>query len=231
MKKFIVSENGEQNKKVIFLLAGWQNKLWMYRPFAKLLSIRGFYCITYVYSADVLSPNVGETIRHFTEICKDILHRIKQLKKAGYKNFSVFGSSLGSTLALMVADRSPDVSKIILNTTGIDLAQTIWSWDHIQIGFKDQLRAQGYTLKKLQSAWKAISPAHNMDHLQGKRLLIYLAKNDEIIPYPIGHKLVEEIRRRGCASQVVINTHFRHVLTGAYNLFNTSVYMHFLLQD
>src|SRR3989344_7312618 len=113
MQKYQISEMGKNNKRVIFLLAGWNNKLWMFWLFSRILALNGYYCITYAYDGEVFSPNTKATIKHFNEIRDEILLRITKLKKNGYKYFSIFGTSLGSMLTLMIADKSPDISKVI----------------------------------------------------------------------------------------------------------------------
>ena len=221
-------EMGKNNKKVIFLLAGWYNKLWMFWIFSKILSINGYRCITYAYDGDVFSPDVEKTSIYIKEIQGDLLKRITQLKQEGCKDFSIFGTSLGSMIALMVADKTSDVSKVILNTTGIDVAEAVWSWDNINPTFKEELVKQKLTLPKLKTLWNDIPPASNIANLGNKKILIYLTEIDEVIPFNLGKSIVKEFNERKYNYTLITNKHLKHLYAGAYNLFNAKVYLNFL---
>lgn len=221
---------GEKNKRVIFLLTGWHTRLWMYHPFSKILETNGFYCITYAYNNDILSPNTQQTVENFTKVRDDVLQKIEELKRDGLSNFSVFGTSLGSLIAIMIAHKSSDVSKIILNTTTIDGARTVWSWDHVKTYFKKDLIRQHFTLEKLQKVWASISPEHNIDNLKRKKFLIFLSKKDQIMPYSLGRELVEKLEEYHYECKVIRNKHWGHALTCYYNLINSKVYLKFLNQ-
>lgn len=228
MQKYHVMEMGERNKKVIFLLAGWYNKLWMFWIFSKILAINGYYCITYAYDSDIFSPDTVKTTRHMKEIMNEILKKINQLKKEGYKDFSVFGTSLGSMIALMVANKSSEISRVILNTTGIDVAETVWGWDNLNSSFKKKLTQQGITLVKLKKIWKSITPANNISNLNKKKILIYLSEKDEVIPFTLGKRLIRRFDAMKYNYILVKNNKFKHLYTGAYNLFKVNVYLNFL---
>ncbi len=228
MRKYHVMEMGQHNKRVIFLLAGWYNKLWMFWVFSKILSFNGFYCITYAYDGDIFSPNTEATTKHFNKIQDEILLKIIELKKRGYKDFSIFGTSLGSMLALMIADKSSDISKIILNTTGIDISEVVWGWVKVKIPFKKELLKQNLTLKQLKVLWNDITPASNINNLKNKKILVYLSKKDEIIPFNLGQRLVNEFENKRYNYTLVTNNKLNHLFTGTYNLFNAGRYLSFL---
>lgn len=228
MKRFQIIESGKNNKKVIFLLAGWQNKPWMYWPISKILTLNGFYCITYTYNNDVFSPNTINTVRYFKEIRDDVLAKTKSLDKESYKDLSIFGTSLGSAISLMVVNKTTKISKIILNTTGADIAETVWQWDRAFPSFKESLISQSLTLNTLKKLWSPIAPLNNIDNLNDKKVLIYLSKKDEIIPYEQGKQLVKEFKKRNYKYNLVINNKLNHFLTGVFNLINATVYLSFL---
>lgn len=228
MKKYQINEMGKHNKKVVFLFAGWHSKLWMYWLFSKILSSNGYYCITYAYDNDVFSPDTQKTTKHLNEIKDDVLSKIKKLKNEGRNEFYIFGTSLGSMIALMVADKSPDISKIILNTIGIDISETVWGWNNIYPEFKKKLIKQNLTLEKLKKVWSPITPANNINNLKNKKILIYLSKKDEVIPYDLGKSLVIEFEKKNYNYNLVINKNLKHTYTGIFNLINARHYLMFL---
>lgn len=228
MSGYQISETGRKNKKVIFLLTGWGTKMWMFTPFAQILAFNGYYCITYTYDKEILSPQTADTVNKIKSVSKSILDKIEELKANGFRDFYIFGTSLGSTIALMVANKSKDISKVVLNTTGSDIAETVWGWDRFNSSFKNSLISQGFTLSKLKNEWKDISPENNINNLKNKSLLIYLSRKDEVIPYKLGKKLADQFKERNYQYTLVINNNFNHIFTGFYNLVNISVYLSFL---
>ncbi len=219
---------GTQHSKVVFMLTGWGNTIWMYRGFAAMLVAGGYRVIVYEYDAGVLSPDADKTVRCLTAIRDDVLKQISSLKSEGCRDFAVFGVSLGSVIALMAADHSPDISRVILNTTGSDVAETVWGWDSFQPAFKRELAKLHRTLEHLKQLWKPIAPSNNIGNLQGKKILVYLARHDEIIPYPLGAALVKQLQQRGYDCTVRINPILGHILTATVNLVNSRVYLTFL---
>ena len=219
---------GKHNKKVVFLLAGWHSKLWMYWLFSNILSFNGYHCITYAYDNEIFSPDTQKTVKHLNEIKEDILSKIKKLKKEGYNKFSIFGISLGSMLALMVADKSPDISKVILNTIGIDISETVWGWNKVYPGFKKGLIEQNLTLNELKEIWSSITPANNIHNLKNKNILIYLSQKDEVIPVNLGNRLVAEFKKKNYEHNLVLNNYLKHSYTCIYNLINAGRYLMFL---
>lgn len=229
MNIFKTKEFGKKNEKVIFLLAGWYMKLWSLWPLATILEKNGYYCICYAFDNNVISPNVPQTVENMLLIKNDILSKINALKKDGHKHFTIGGASLGTIIAILVANESKDISKIVLNTTGADPALNVWISGMTKDKFKKKVMNQGYTLKKLQQAWRPIIPIYNMDNLKDKKFLIYLSKKDKAIPYEEnGRRLIQELDKRGYDYQLIVNTKFGHLSTTFYNVFKPSVYLKFL---
>lgn len=228
MKPFEVSESGKKYQRTVLLLAGWKTKAWMYHPVATLLASYGFRTLTYTYDDIVLSPDTSGTVKHLTGICDDILEKIRNLKKEGIRDINIFGTSLGTVIGLMAANRSPDVKRIILNSTGADFAATVWGWDSCKPKFKQALVEQKLTLQKLQNIWKCISPIKNIHSLTGKRILLYLSPGDEVIPYRFGDQLARALHTKRYDVTIVKTLPLRHWQACTYNLINARTYLRFL---
>lgn len=228
MSKYQIKREGIGNRKVVFLMTGWHIRLWMYSLFSRILVKNNFYCITYAYDSDVFSPDIEKTNTQLKIIRDAVLDDIKRLKKEGYSDFSIFGTSLGSMISLMIADKSPEINRIILNTTGIDVVDNVWAWDKVNPVFKNALIAGGITIEKLRKQWREITPANNIDNLRGKKILVYLAENDEIIPYKLGMRLINEFDKKNYDYKLIKNKKLNHFFTGLYNLSNPKVYLDFL---
>lgn len=211
---------GSNNKKVIFLLVGWKSKIWRYYFVVLILLLSGFDCVAYEYDSDILSPDVKKTASSFDNVSEDILKIINEFKEKGYDDISLFGTSLGTLLSMIVVNKTKHVKKIVLNLTGASLAETVWSWE-----FMDKKKI---SLTSLDKSWKKLSPINNLDNVSDKQFLIYLAKNDEVIPYFQGIKLTDELRNRKIKYELVINKSGNHVLSVFLNLSSWGKYINFL---
>lgn len=227
-KAYQIKEYGKQHTKVVFLLGGWKTKQWLYVLPAILLSRRGYRCIVYTYDKSVLSPDVERTSRSLQTIRDAVLAHIAELKKQGISSFSLFGFSLGAMLACMIANKSSDVTKAVLNTVGASLAATVWSWDDKMPGFKKSLQSQGYTLEKLEDSWHDLAPANNIANLTNAPILVYLAQHDKVIPYAQGQQFITELQRKMLPHKLIINRWGSHSVAGVYNILNIGRYDQFL---
>lgn len=225
---FQVKEYGKRNKRILFMLGGWKTKQFLYAIPAKILAWKGYHCIVYTYEPSVLSPDVARTRESFHAIQSDILQRIHTLKEQGRHEFSIFGFSLGSVIACMAADIEPSVSKVVLNTASTSVAATVWSWDNRAPGFKQSLLEQGYTLEKLEQEWYGLAPAHNIEHFNGKQVLMYLAVRDTVVPYTQGKQLAAMMRNKEIPLEIIINKRGIHVVAGILNIYRIGRYARFL---
>ncbi|MDQ3099579.1 MAG: prolyl oligopeptidase family serine peptidase [bacterium] len=219
---------GRKNKKVVFLLSGWGFDRRFFSPVAFALVLAGYQCIVYSYDASILSPNIKNTKARFELVKKEILSRVELCKYHGDEPYAIFGTSLGALLTLMVVNETPEFKKIVLNLTGSDIAEIIWSWEIFRPAFKKILQTTGITIEQLKEDWKAISPINNISNLNHRDILIYLSERDQVIPYNQGRKFLEDLKKRNYKFTLVINKKLRHVSAAAYNLINFPIYIKFL---
>lgn len=225
-----VTELGHSNRRIVFLLGGWSTKPWLYWLPAHIIRLSGYRVIVYTYAPNVFSPNVNQTVTSLTTIRDAILGQIANFKAEGHHQFSVIGFSLGSIIAFMVANRSPEITHVVFNLTGTGPAEAAWSWDHLDPGFKQQLLAQNLTLSELTERWSNLAPINNLDHLGGKQILICLAKHDQRIPYNQGRNLLDHFKHAGLQYKLIENQYLGHGAAGILNLLRASTYIKFLRQ-
>lgn len=220
---------GEDNKKVIFLLSGWGNSIKLYWLFSKILKLYGYHVITYIYDKEILSSNIDNTVKNFLVVRDTVLQKIDELKKKKYTSFYLFGTSLGTALSLMVANESSDISKIILNMTGADLVETVWGWgDKLNPELHKGFQKQKITLSELRNHWKQLNPINNIENLRDRKLLVYLAEHDDVIPYQQGLQLLTEFKKRKYSYSLRVSKKLRHVSAAAINLLHWKIYIDFL---
>ena len=220
---------GKNNKKIIFLLSGWQGKIWNYYFTVKILEFNGFKSIVYEYDDNILSSSIKDTIDNTNEVKKDILKQINNYQKIGYKDFSILGTSYGSIIAFMVTNQTVNISNIIINLTGSNLAEIVWSWDKGKGNLvKKGIIKQNISLKLLKEKWQKLSPINNLNNLNNKKTLIYLAEKDEVIPFKFQSQLVKGLRQINPNIKVEIDKKFKHLLSAALNLLRYNKYINFL---
>ncbi|MFA6017475.1 MAG: prolyl oligopeptidase family serine peptidase [Patescibacteria group bacterium] len=221
---------GSNNRKIVFILTGWKTKIWHFGFVANILKRNGFQSIVYEYDKKILSSNTKETVKYLNEVKLDVINTINILKKRGIKDFNLFGTSLGTMLSLMVSDEIKDIKKIILNLTGADLAEIVWSWDKVSdTMIKRNLIKQKINLNKLKQLWYDLAPINNLKMIGNQKLLIYLSETDEIIPYLQGTKLTNKLQQMNINFKLFTNNRSNHFFSGLINLLNYKKYLNFLL--
>lgn len=206
-------------------MLGGNSKIRNYSFFSQLFANNGFYCITYAYDI----PDLQAIVKSCNEIKMLVLNQIKDLQQRGYSDFSIFGSSMGAFLSVLIANSTSSIRKVILNTVGADLAEVAWAWDNTsQDYFKKEIIAKGYSLQQLKSEWKSIAAINNIGSFKNKQLLIYLGKRDELIPYKQGLIFVQALKSKEANMALIENKYLNHFLTLGYNLFRSNIYLSFL---
>ncbi|MDP3765850.1 MAG: prolyl oligopeptidase family serine peptidase [Nanoarchaeota archaeon] len=210
-KKIIYNQN---SRKVLFVLPQWMGKWIFYKMLIKRLRDK-YTLVVYQLPYRLLNENPLEVVNYFNEAKKDILETVNLLENQGYKEFSIFGTSLSTSLALMVANSDNRFKKVIIGLSGSHLSKSFWDSNQLLVkNIKDKMCAKGVNLTKLMKYWKILEPVNNIKNLKGKKLFIYLAKNDKISPYKYGTKLLDKINKEKINFDLYIDNFFGHYISG-----------------
>ncbi len=221
---------GKNNKKIIFLICGWPGKIWHYYLTAKILERKGFQSIIYEYDESILSSSIENTIKNTYVIKNDVLKEIINLKKIGCKDFSIFGTSYGNIISFIIANKEKSISKLIINLVGSDLAETVWTWNKGRDGLvKKGIKKQNISLNNLKQKWAELSPINNINNLKKLKVLFYLAKKDDVIPFRMQNKLLTKLSKVSSNIKIVINNKDNHLISALINLIKYKIYVNFLL--
>lgn len=216
---------GVNKKKVVFLLSGWQGTQAQHWLFSKLIEKSGYNCITYTYDKEILDPNPKLTANNVSMVVADILNEISLFKNQSIHDITIIGTSMGNIPAIITANKSADVGKLILNMCGYDMAHIIWSWDHVIKGFKEEMIKTGVTLEKLTREWQSINPKNNLTMLKNKKILLLMSKSDKIIPFQQAEDLRKSLQKINGSTIFETSHYFGHYLYGVINLFKMPFYL------
>lgn len=220
---------GKNNSRVIIVFGDWGAKQYQLWLLGQLLASYKFKAMIVTWDPAVFSSNAEMTTTRFEEITSEVLKTIRYLPKREQKQVSVFGIGLGTIPAFMVANQSFEVKKIIANITCSDLAETVWTWKkETNNELKKNLLKQKMTLQRLKDLWFDLSPINNIDRLNGKKVLLYLAKFDEVFPFSQQEQFLNALYDQEIETNAIINTRHNHTISALINLLRFDTYIHFL---
>jgi len=133
------------------------------------------------YADFMMSSNLGRTIQSVRQGVLDGRKLIRWLQLEGYRDISVFGMSLGSWVAGLVAAHDTAVSRASLFLAAGSLADLVWTGRATK-SIKESLKPS-ITLFNLRQAW---APLNLANHVRGfarpdLKLHIVLAKRDTVV--------------------------------------------------
>lgn len=210
------------------IFAGWEMRQWQHWLMGQLFASYGFKAIILTWGRTMVTTDPELTVQHFTSVKNKCLEIINQLPKRQQQHVSFFAMSHGSGVAMMVANAVPRLESIVLNLSGADLAEIVWTWSKTVPELKKSLQKRKISLKSLKELWAPISPLNNISQVKVKRVLIYLAARDERIPFTQQERLVAAFKEHGIPVTGIINTRHHHLLSEIINLLKFDIYMSFL---
>ena len=203
----------KQAKKVFFILSHWMAGTALYNPLINKL--KDNYTVIICKLPDyILSDNVFDTIKYFKKIKKYIINATDKLEKRGYENFFIMGLSLSCIPCLMVANSDARFKKIIINLVGSDFSECLWHTNsYLAKNIKNKIAKKCIDLITLKEYWEDIHPINNIDNLKDRELFILLSRNDQIIKYEYGLKLLKALESKNIKYKIETNNIFGHFLS------------------
>jgi len=217
-----------KSQKVLFLLPHWMGTTIMYKSLINKLK-NNYTIVFYRLPNKVLDGNPNNTFKYFQKAKKDIISIINHLEKKGHKEFSILGFSISTVLALMVSNNDNRIKKIIISMAGSDLAECVWYSNSFMVkDVKNRLLKNGINLSILKRKWSSISPINNINNLKNKDILILLSKNDDVIKYKYGLKLLKALEKKKINYKNETDHVFGHYLSGCKQLLFSNNIVKFL---
>lgn len=152
----------------------------------------------------MLSANLGRTIQSVRQAVLDGRKLLHWLRRAGYRDISVLGMSLGSWVAGLIAAHDPAVSKASLILTAGSLADMVWTGRATR-AIHDSLEPE-IDLTHLRTAWGPLNLenyAHNLAR-PGLDLHVVLAKRDRVVLPELSQKFMRRLKDVGVEPNILI---------------------------
>jgi hypothetical protein len=166
--------------------------------------------LTYDIHPDIISPDYIGTKKYLKEIIKKMQEDIRKYdKKYKFIDIHIVGFSFGSLYAINVANKIKKISKVILITVGNSFAECLY--DCISTSeMRDRLIELGISQRKYNNCLKEFNPEENIFGLKNKDVRIVISRQDQIIKYKYGLKLIQKMRKAGINPQVIVNQNQGH---------------------
>lgn len=202
------------SKKVLFILPQWMGRMVFYKILLNKLK-KNYTIVFYRLPNRLLTDDPKEVIKYFKVAKKDVIETADTLVNQGYENFSIFGTSLSTIIALMVANSDNRFKKIILSLPGNDFAQCFWECKQLLVKtIRNKMQANNIGLIELKKYWKNLAPINNINNINKRKILVFLAKNDKVVFYKYGVELLRSMEKRKINFEFDINNVFGHYLSG-----------------
>lgn len=228
MAFFRTTTYGHKKNPTIFVFMGLGKSSFFRWFLGNVFSSHGYQAVVYSHDVAILSSDPRTTRQNFLEIKQDVLKRVKKLRKKDQKNLAVFATGIGNIPAFMIANELSGVKKVITNTPMADLAETVWTWEKDKLNYKEMLKEKRITKKQLKQEWFELSPLNNIDTFAEKKVLLYAAKNDEIIPFKQTQKLLDRMKEDHIDFEAIINSRHKHLISSLITLLKFGTYTQFL---
>lgn len=156
-----------------------------------------------LYADYMLSPNLGRTLQSVRQGVWDGRKLIRWLKSEGYGEISVFGMSLGSWVAGLIAAHDSAVSKAALFLTAGSLADMVWTGRATHM-IRKSLEPE-IALADLRRAWGPLNLENYTDRLArpGLDLHIVLAKRDKVVLSELSERFIARLKEAGAKPEIL----------------------------
>jgi hypothetical protein len=148
----------------------------------------------------IVSANIARTVQICRQAVLDARRAIAWLAMQGYDRIGIFGTSLGSCLALLTTAHEPLIKAEALNHISPHFADVVWrglSTQHVREGLDGHIE-----LDLLRTLWQPISPRWYLDRIRDRQTLLVYARYDLTFPVDLSEDLVKAFREERVPHEV-----------------------------
>ena len=119
----------------------------------------------------------------------------------------------------MIVNSDKSFKKIIVGFAGSYLSKSFLESNQLLVNhLREKMKTNGTNLIKLSRYWKTLEPINNIKNIKGRKLFIYLAKNDGVSPYKYGIELLDKMNNEKIDFELYIDSIFGHYISGLKQL-------------
>lgn len=217
-KKVVQGEVDNENcKKAILFFPYWTGESSLYNFIS--LKFKDYTRVYYDYPNEIMSKNVNVSLKYLRAILIDAFNLILDLRKKGYNEITLVGSSLGSNIALKLASMVR-VDKIVLNMLDRSLALEVLK-SSAYSSLRNKLKKSGLKLENLHRIYSfmAVEPLLANVKKTNAKILLLLSKNDIFCSLKEFKPVIEKMDKLRINYDIHINKIFGHLLSLYTNLF------------
>lgn len=201
----------------IYLFLGFGGTISAYSPAILRLCRNGFSVVVFRFSVrGVLGFTVENLPIAIDDICKTV--QAYEAKRTDNLQTISFGNSMGSVFAWHTAQRVKSVDKVVANTGYALISKMTFEWK--RSSWREQLIKDGYTQKTFYEAIRECEPITHFDKLKGKRVLLLMNRNDNVINFEHAQIFKEALERHNINYTYIETQDKTHGRTIAKNLFS-----------
>jgi len=226
IKKKIKWAKNKDSKKAILFFPYWTGTSKLYNLFS--WNFRDYTRIFYDYPKEIFSRNVGVSLKYNREVLIDAFNLILDLRKKGYKEIVLVGSSSGSNFALKLSTMIK-VDKVVLNMLDRNMAKGIFTSPALSI-LRRKLEKEGLTLNNVDKIYAFLSTEYILKNLKGidTKFLILLSKNDIFCTLEQFKPAIKQLDKLGINYKLKINYILGHILSIYRNLYLSREIVNFI---
>lgn len=204
-------------KKAVIFFPYWTGESGIYDYLS--LRLKDYTRIYYDYPNEIMSKNINVSLKYLRSILIDAFNLILELRKEGYTEITLVGSSLGSNISLKLASMVK-VDKIVLNMIDRSLALEVLK-SSAMAPLRKKLEKDGLKLQNLHKIYSfmAVEPLLPNIKKTNAKILLLLSKNDIFCNLSEFQPVLDEMDKLKLDYEVHINKFLGHILSLYRNLF------------
>ena len=222
-------EGNLNNKKALLIFSHWGAPLWPYQWLAKYFA--DYRVIIYQCPSSLLSSDIEATCKNFASLESAVWRDIYCLKSKGIRDFSFYGASLGSVMALRAANilafADGMVGGVVVNLSCADFPFAVWNGSATR-SIREDWESQDISYAEINKAWRYLSPINNLAHLKETKILFFASKQDSVMNFPNVMDLTGTFAANFPKAEIHTNAFLGHYLGGAKNFLRVRTMRKFL---
>ena len=190
--------------KLCVVLPPWHIAPRLWKKFQNNIIEQGYSLVVVEAAENILVPDPAQIVRNFQKVRQMAIDEIEKVRKIQpIDEIDLVGMSLGSVSALYLAVSGLVINKMILLAPSDDLGEGIW-YGTRTTHIRSVMERAGTTLEEFQAALNELTLRRPVQ-MNITELHVYLSKDDDVIPYQLGLRLIRRCEELGLSVRAIEN--------------------------